>query len=95
MGRKRTHKVYVLKAENSENVYIGSTSLSLQARLRLHRGVNCTTTATQLLQFGKLSIELLELVQTREQSKRRELYHINTFRENGRNVVNKYKPIRV
>lgn len=95
MGRKRTHKVYILRAENTDKVYIGSTSLSLQNRLGIHRGVNCTTTATQLLQFGKLSIELLELVENREQSKRRELYYINTFRENGQNVVDKYKPIRV
>lgn len=95
MGRKRTYKVYILKAENTDKVYIGSTGLSLQKRLCCHRYRHCTTKAVQLLEHGKLSIELLELVQDKSCLKHRELDYVNMYKNNGANVVNKNNPVRV
>lgn len=95
MGRTKTNKVYILRAENTDKVYIGSTRLSLQKRLCCHRYKKCTTRAVELLEYGTLSIELLEKVDDRAYLKHRELDYINMFKSNGANVVNKYNPIRV
>lgn len=95
MGRTKTFKVYVLKAEHTDKIYIGSTKLSLNKRLSIHHGQNCTTKAVELLPFGKLSIELLEMVDDLANLKYRELEYINMYKREGANIVNHNKPIRI
>lgn len=95
MGRKKTCKVYFIKAENSDEIYIGSTTMSLQNRLSRHKNPNSTTTASKLLQYGNLSISLLETVERKEELRRRELDYINIYKDQGHTVINKYKPIRI
>ena len=94
MGRNRTFKVYFIKAENSDDIYIGSTKLSLKGRLNRHKNPKSTTRASNLLKHGDLSITLLETVDNKEDLRRREMYYINTYKENGHSVLNKNKPVR-
>lgn len=95
MGRNRTCKVYCVKAENSDQIYIGSTILSLKCRLNRHKNPNSTTRASILLQHGDLSITLLETVDNKEELRQREMHYINTYKENGHTVINKNKPVRI
>lgn len=90
----KTFKVYYVKAEHSDDIYIGSTTIPISQRLAIHKNPKNTASSRKLLQYGPISITIIELVIDRKQLKEREEYHINAFRNNGFNVINQYRAKR-
>ena len=85
-------KIYIIRAPGTDQVYIGSTTMALKARMREHvartlRG-DGTCRSSRIIALPGYSIDLLEEFPcaTVEELRRREGHHI---RENAARVVNK------
>jgi hypothetical protein len=65
--------IYKITSPNNDNIYIGSTTLSLIERLNLHNynKNRCNITSKQILESGNATIELLENIKFEN---RKELY---------------------
>jgi hypothetical protein len=84
-------KIYVIKSASTDRIYIGSTTMTLEARLREHRkqallGGCCRS--KEIVALPDHKIELLEAYPcaTSEDLRRREGHHI---KENAARIVNK------
>lgn len=84
-------KIYIIRAPGTDSIYIGSTTMALNARLRVHqqeqlRGGRCRSAA--LVATPGHTIELLEAYPcaTGEDLRKREGHHI---RENAGRALNK------
>jgi hypothetical protein len=83
-------KIYIIRAPNTEQIYIGSTTMALKARLRVHQrqGLHGGCRSASLVAAPGHTIELLEdfPCATGEDLRRREGHHI---RENAGRALNK------
>lgn len=84
-------KIYVIRAPDTDRIYIGSTVMPLEKRLYYHRSYNLTgkgCTSREIVKLPDHRIELLEAFpcSTVEELRRREGWHI---RQNAGRVVNK------
>jgi hypothetical protein len=84
-------KIYIIKAPTTDRIYIGSTTMTLKARLREHQkqallGGSCRS--KEILAHEGYTIELLEdyPCNSSEELRRREGHHI---KENASRIVNK------
>jgi len=93
-------KIYVIKSNKTDNIYIGSTTKTLNERLNSHKfnykyykaGLFGYTTSYKLLEFDDVYIELIENFpcNNKYELTQREGYHIRL----NKNCVNKQIPSR-
>jgi hypothetical protein len=103
MNKYQSGKVYALKCNKTNKVYIGSTCNELFNRLNAHKAnykKYLTTnhnyiTAYDILKEGDYKIELLELFpcNTHNELLLREKHYVQLFREDG-SCINKNMPLR-
>jgi hypothetical protein len=83
-------KIYKLICDNSDLIYIGSTTQKLYKRLNEHKKKDCSS--KKLFELGNVKIILIEEVkcENKEQLIKREQYYIDKYKNNIINDNNAY-----
>ena len=86
MNKYNKGKIYKITSPNTEDVYYGSTILSLNKRFRTHKKCN----SKKIIDAGDAKVELVENYpcESKQELLWRERYYIENF-----DCVNKMKPI--
>ena len=87
-------KIYRIISNETEIIYIGSTTQPLTKRMAHHKTLMKCSSA-EILQYPDADIILIEnySCNSKEELKSREQYHIDDYRANGFNVINKNRAI--
>lgn len=92
MPNYQNGKIYMIRSDKTDQVYIGSTTMTLKDRMSCHRSEfkrNCAnTTSRQILQYPDACIVLIELYpcETKEELNAREQYWINEHSDIACNI---------
>ena len=92
MNKYNKGKIYKITSPNTEEVYYGSTILSLKHRFRSHTKNNDDRSySKKIIEYGDAKIELIENYpcETKQELLWRERYYFDNFE-----CVNKMKPIQ-
>jgi len=87
-------KIYKLICDNSNFIYIGSTTQPLYKRLNEHKKYGCSS--KKLFELGNVKIILIEEVkcENKEQLIKREQYYIDKYKNNIINDRNAYTDVK-
>lgn len=88
--------IYKITSPNTQDVYVGSTSLKLNVRFSIHKSSYNKSSSTQIIQAGDPVIACLEEGEftDRKLAYSKEKEYIDKLRGEGANIVNKNIPCR-